>query len=345
MPVSLKQIAREAGVSPQLVSAAMNGRGRIAPASRERILDIARRMGYNPFDNHAARTLSMARFGKPARSGVIGVVVGAEMIGLPYYRPLINGIEQEATKDDVDIFIGTVRGERVPRYIFNHAVDGVIVATASLPIFEAIRQAGLPKVALFFDPPAGESWRVIRADEREGTRLATHHLIELGHHRIAYIGLDPVNPANSERIEGYRHGLRESGRVVDEGMIRVDCTWVGSVPGMIDSLLANTPDITAIVCHNDDFAFTAIQTLQERGIRVPQDISVTGFDDTSLDFRFEPSVTSVAFDREHAGALAVRRLFASIEQESPQPSETDVMPVTLQVRESTAAPRHDSLRH
>ncbi|RYG68399.1 LacI family transcriptional regulator [bacterium] len=173
----------------------------------------------------------------------------------------------------------------------------------------------------------------ITPDDELGGYEATRHLIELGHRRIAYLGPQLNWPSSRRRFEGYQRALSEA-HIVNVGAITETTLELPLEPdgreGMIR--LLEREKFTALVCHNDPIAMGAIRVAQERGIEVPKQLSVTGFDDISQAVDFSPAVTSVGFSSVEMGKAAVRMLLDGVQE-----LKQEVFPVELHVRESTAA--------
>lgn len=308
--------------------------------TRERILETARRLGYDAYSNRHARAMAASRFGRPVKTGVIAALLGAPnketALGSPFYGPVLHGIERCAGERGYDLFLGSMRDVTLPRYVQPGNVDGVVLL-ASGDVVRQVANTGLPMVEMFAslsDAPC------IFIDDREGTRLATQHLIELGHRRIAYLGLRDDFHVGVERLAGYANALTAAGIAVDETIIAKCYGWRVMGRQAMQETLQAAPDITAIVCYNDMFAVEAIYALRAAGLSVPGDVSITGFDDLSHDLLFEPAITSVTWDRPRMGELAVNRLCMVIEAESaPDADGRDVVPVNLAVHDTTSPPR------
>jgi DNA-binding LacI/PurR family transcriptional regulator len=172
----------------------------------------------------------------------------------------------------------------------------------------------------------------ITPHDEQGTRSATQHLIELGHRRIAYLGPHLDWPSAQCRLDGYTGALQAAGISFDENLVEITLDEPLEPDGRegMTRLLERT-DFTALVCHNDPIAMGAIRLVQENGIRVPEDLSVTGFDDISVAADFSPSITSVSFSSIEMGRAAVRKVL-----DNPFQVRHEQFPIELHVRQSTA---------
>jgi DNA-binding LacI/PurR family transcriptional regulator len=186
---------------------------------------------------------------------------------------------------------------------------------------------------------AGAPVTVITSDNRGGAALATRHLIELGHRRIAYVRGVASFTADPPRIEGFRDACRAAGlAAADTPEVRGD----GQVDGghrAVAELLRSRPGLTGIACYNDVTAIGALRAIREAGLRVPADVSVVGCDDIAAAAWVAPALTTVAQQKAEMGRLAVERLAAILDApDDPPAPETIRLPMTLRVRESTAPP-------
>lgn len=348
-----RQIAEQLGVSPQLVSSALRGNGRVAATTRQRILDVARTNGYDQYSNSAARAMASRRHGKKPKTGVLAVlfvaVEGQPLSTMPFYVPFFEGLQSEAFKDGLDLMLCPMRGQNLPRLVREGQVDGVVcLATDGLDI-ETLKSVEVPVVhiALTVSPlPQGDT-PTLSADEHTGGVLVTRHLIELGHQRIAFIGFSnhsrTKTAKESQRFAGYCDALREANIPFDESLVESGMKNPGIQAGAeaMHALLQRSAEgatlpFTGLFCYNDLLAMGAIHTLQEAGFRVPEDVSVAGFDDVSYQYAFRPSLTSANFAREQMGRRAVRLLsdMETVDATSLRKHQ-EVFAVELIEREST----------
>jgi LacI family transcriptional regulator len=341
MPVTQEQIAKRLRVSRQLVSFALNGAPGVSDQMRERIRLTAERLGYSLNTNQPARALAARRNKRRVRTGVLALVLprsfGEPIRRIPFFVPWLDGVEIEAAERDVALYLTSCHPDRpLPRLLREGTVDGII-STDTLD--ERLIQLRLP-IALLGDAQPG-CFGLAMAD-REGSRRVTEHLLELGHRRLAYVGHVTEFGHARERLAGFREALAARG--LDCPAARIETTlWQQELAPAAEALRrlrARDRSFTAVVCYNDTHAMGVVRGLEECGLRVPDDVSVTGFDDVSVERAFRPAITSLRFDRLLMGRRAVQWL---CEQAARKPGRretgTETFPVELVVRESTAAPR------
>lgn len=339
MSITLKQIGQEAGVSESLVSYALNGNPRVSEETRQRVIQIARDLGYSAQSNRGARTLAARRHGTKARTGILALLmpspVGpfAELRNNPFFLPYLNGVEVEASLRDYDLFLCSLREDGLPRLVQNSGVDGVI--GVSVPeSFEALRTLGIPALALGVQEPGNRS---LIPDDAHGIQQALVHLVQAGHRRIAYLGIEPGFSTAHNRLQAYRESLEGHGILPDDSLIEATLFQVERSSGAsaLDTL-AERADFTALICYNDVLAMGAIDRLAQLGRRVPEDVAVIGFDDYATEIGFRPHVSSVAFDRHQMGRRAVEVLCEHLDGpvDCLLPPDVELFPTKFIARET-----------
>ena len=325
-------MARLAGVSTATVSRALNGTGQIAPATRAMIDDAVAQLGYHP--NTAARSL--------VTRSTQTIALLLPDITNPFYAALVSGIQERALETGHTMLLCTTEGdpEREEQYLSllrAKQVDGVLVDGLVLPpdrITRFVRE-GLPIVCLDRDIDS-TLVPLVQVDNRLGARLATEHLLELGHERIGHIAGPPDLGISDERIEGYRDALRAAGIAVDPELIAVGSfTEEGGYEAA--RVLSDKWDLTALFAANDLSAIGALSALVQSGRRVPEEISVVGFDDLRLSRFTNPPLTTV---HQPAGEIARHAAELLLELASGRPVERMryFLEPGLVVRSSTAPP-------
>ena len=334
------------GLSQPIVAQALNGHVGVAEATRQRVREAAREMGYGAHSNAAARALAGKRHGKRPQTGTLAVLMGEFFEGLPiqevpFFQPLLGGIEREARARGLDISFCMPPPGSLPRLVTEQGVDGVI-SIYSRKTNDLLRAQNVALPVLRVGDAAPGEWALM-PDNFEGVRLVTEHLIQLGHRRIAYLGdLDKNSPhaAYNDRLIGYLQGLKDGGIAVNDERIEANLgapTREAGAAGL-ERLLRRTRDFSAVVCLNDLAAMGAIERAQQLGLRVPDDLSVVGFDNTTETSNFTPPLTTVHFDRFEMGRRAIQ-LLCETDLENSQTAGRELLPVELRVRASTAAPR------
>lgn len=344
MATTQKQIAQHLGLSQALVAQALRGYPGVAETTRQRIVDTAREMGYSTLDNAAARSLIARRHGNKVTIGAIAILMGDFLDGLPlqnmpFFNEILQGIHGEASRRGQDVSIHVLRPGNLPRIVTSGNIDGAICIYSRTISEDLInQQVQIPAVRL---GQYVEGEATICPDDRHGTYEATRHLIRLGHRRIAYLGgwLNwRRDMAQKLRYQGYLDALSEAGMSADplltEGELQGPSLSEGQRGAL--HLLAKSSSFTALVCSNDPVALGAIEAIKSQGLRVPEDISVTGFDGTPIGYGGSSTLTTIYFDRREMGRRAVEMLdeIAS----SPTTSKPQhILPVQLLDRDSTAA--------
>lgn len=327
--ITISDVARKAGVSESTVSRVLNGTARVAELKRRAVEQAIEALGFQP--NAFARGLATGR------SRAVGVVTQA--IDSPFYGEGMRGIERTLHDNGyTPIFMSghwnSDDEERCIRELIQRRVDGLILFAGRLGagrIAEFASQLPIVVTGRTVEAPGVYSLAV---DDVEGAQLATRHLIELGHRRIAFIGGPRDHPDALARFNGFRAALDAAG---------LDCPARLVVPGNFtedggrqagERLLALGEPFTAVVCANDQTAFGLQLALYRRGLKVPEQVSVVGFDDVAAAAFFIPPLTTVRQPVDQMGECAAQALLLMIEGGTPRLAAPGVH---LVVRESTRA--------
>ncbi|GEM45479.1 LacI family DNA-binding transcriptional regulator [Deinococcus cellulosilyticus] len=325
--VTIKDIAKEAGVSISTVSRTLNNAPLVTPEKRQRVLEVIGRTGYEP--NASAQGLVRGK------SMTIGVLT--QDIASPFYDEITRGIDAGFSgsgyqpifvnghwdaQDEVTAVLALTRRQ----------VDGLIVLGGRLP--EAQLHALSKRFPLLmvgrFVPELSHC--CLRVDHVHGARLATRHLIELGHRRIAHIAGISSHKDAADRLEGYRLALAEAGLEFHPELVYEGEFDEPSGILAVESWLAQGIHFSAIFAANDQMAYGARLALYRRGIRVPEDVSLVGYDDLPASHFSLPPLTTVRQPLFEMGELAAQTLLRRLH--TPDSEVPDVA-VTLNVREST----------
>ena len=330
-PVTIQDIARAAQVSKSTVSRVLNGTAAVHPDKRKAVLEATRRLGFTP--NVVASSLARGR------SMTIGVLT--QLIGSPFYDTISQGVisglhdsgyspifvdGQWQTGAEVDA-IGALRGRRV---------DGLVLIGGGVPGDEiAVLCDGLPTV-IVARQLSGEQHRCIFMDNVEGGYQATKHLIDHGHQRIAVIrGLEHHQDA-VDRFHGYQQALREANISVDPGLVLQGDFSAESGVQAIEQLITQEKHFTAVFAANDLTAFGVRLALYRRGVRVPEDVSIVGFDDQLEASYKTPPLTTVRQPAREMGEQASRAILQMIKGE---PFASQSVRGELMIRQSVAKPQ------
>ena len=330
---SIKDIARLAHVSHPTVSRALQNSPLVNPKTAEKIRRIAEQAGYRPS--------AVARGLVTRRTRTIGLVVTT--VADPFISEVFSGIEQEAHQRGYCVFLAESnadpqREKEMASAFAERRVDGIIVTSSRvgalyLPLLEEM----MVPIVLLNDQHPGAFVHSVMIRNREGSRAAANHLIGLGHRRIAYIGDQSGYQSDEERCAGYREALEAAGIGFNaELVVSGDGKPEGGQRAMSQLLeLANPP--TAVFCYNDMTALGAMQAIRQRGLSIPEDISVVGFDDLFFASYTQPPLTTVRQPMRRMGQLAMESLFkmmSGIESEICIKVDAELI-----VRESTAKAR------
>lgn len=305
----MADVAREAGVSRTAVSFVLNGRDElgIAEATRERVLAASVSLGYRP--NAAARALANQR------SELFGLVT--EIVTAPFAVDIVKGAQNAAWEQGKFLLIApseddqTMESAAIEK-LLEQQVEGIIIAATWHRGIRLPKNAHqVPSVLVNCFDLDGELPSVV-PDERAGGRTATRHLIEAGHRRIGHITLAPGIPAMIGRLQGYRDELEHHGIAFDERLVaRAPEGTADEGYAAAEALLGLVQPPTAIFCGNDRVAMGAYDAAKERGLRIPEDISIVGFDDQAyLASALRPGLTSVALPFVEMGTTGVSMLTA-----------------------------------
>ncbi|MHB8635930.1 MAG: LacI family DNA-binding transcriptional regulator [Fimbriimonadaceae bacterium] len=339
MAVTIKEVAQLAGTSPAAVSATLSGRSsniRVGHATKERIYAAAAQLGY--LSNAVARSLAT---GKTKVVGVMLPYVEAFADHDPFCAQITNGIIQEVIRDQYNVMLytgGGVQGGSMAAGAVDSRVDGVVLVLPppNCAVFAKCETRHIPYVSILrAEAPGTYS---VNSNDKEGGRLATDHLIKLGHTRIAHlVGTEHISTSPA-RLSGYSQAMAESGLDLDPRLVvQAGFDWRRGYEATCALLkLPHALRPTAIFAANDLCAEGALRALRESGLSVPNDMAVVGYDDTWFASMTQPALTTVRMPIVEMGALAVRMLVDLVEGRSlgdPHP----VLPVSLTVRSSCGA--------
>lgn len=345
-----EDVARLAGVSRATVSRTLSGNAKVSEETRRRVEAAAGVLGYVP--DVAAQSLS----GGPSRTIAISFFAddmwALSQLTKPkhyFYLNVLRSIEAGAAAAGYDLLLPTRPHEAetgsqsyVRRLRARRVAGTIMVACPPDDVrIQALLEARLPTV--FIDAVAAGPYATwVTSENHEGAQAVTGHLIDLGHRRIARITGTESDPSGGERLRGIRAALAAAGIPEDPGLHRrSDWSTEGAYQAAND-LLDARPDLTAIVAESDMMAIGVLRALHEHGLRVPQDVSLTGFDDIDLAAYALPALTTVRQDTDAMGAGAVKALLEFVgggpgaTGRAPLPLR---LPTELVVRNSTAPPR------
>lgn len=327
---SMEDVAREAGVSGQTVSRVVNARGYVGAATRERVEAAMNSLGYRP--NSAARALRSGRF------RTIGVV----MFSFSSYgnQRTLDAIAVRAAQLGYALTLIPVEssaGETVAgafRRLEEHAVDGIIIVIEAHQLDEADIEIPDALPVVFVDSNRGDTHPFVDTDQAQGARLATEHLLGLGHDTVWHVTGPARSYSAERRREAWQQTLEQHGRDVPAPL---SGDWTAASGYAAGVELREIDEITAVFAANDQMAIGVLRAFREVGRDVPEDVSIVGFDGLPDAAQLWPPLTTVQQHPERVGALAVDALLAELDGVERQ--QTPLVATELIVRESTAAPR------
>lgn len=328
----MADIARIAGVSVATVSRALAGSPRVTGETRERIEAAVRDTGY--VVNRMARSLRLQQ----ARQ----VFVLVPNIANPFHASVLLGAEEAAVAAGFHVLIGNTggdpaRAEDHARQLLTGAVDGMLLLGGRMPTplkAPALQQ----RLVAVIEPVAAPGVPVVEIDNRAGGREATRHLIGLGHRRIGHIGGTAATTATPKRFKGYTDALAEAGLELQPELVRYGTFSIATGAEEMAELLALPQPPTAVFCGSDEIAMGAIRTIKQARLRVPEDISIVGFDNIYFAAVTDPPLTTIDQPSRRLGFEAMR-LLADRLAGVAGPKRGVQVPYRLIVRASTAPPR------
>jgi alanine racemase len=336
----IADVARAAGVSKTAVSFAFNSPDRLSPETATRIREVAESLGYRP--HPVARMLTQRQ---TLSIGILTPQALSVIFSNPYFGAFSEGVALVAEESGYGLhFISPVQGS-LARAIGRATVDGVVVIGLSddHPEVESIRRAGLPTVVV--DSTAMPEHPSVDVDDEGGARAAAEHLLALGHADFLVIGVEPPPPhqrldtegVTGRRLRGYRAAIEAAGQTLEDSRVMVGPATVdGGVAGF-NRAWEDGLRPTAILAMSDAMAIGAIRSIREHRLRVPEDVSVVGFDDIDLTTATDPPLTTVHQPIRRKGEEAVRLLLTVVERRDLSRPEHRRLETRLIVRGSTAA--------
>jgi LacI family transcriptional regulator len=334
---TIKDVAKHAGVSTATVSLVLNNNTRISAATKKKVLKSIRLLDYHP--SKSARDLVSKK------TGNIGFILTDDhfLRTEPFYTRIFLGTEFEAREGEYYILLTTVKSDfsdenPLPRFVLEKSVDGIIIA-GKVPQNLIDRICGLNIPIVFVDyETKNNCCPLILIDNVHGGQTATNHLIELGHKNIGFIGGDIQHPSLEERLTGYKIALEKSDIPIKSSLIETAAKYPDRQNGYeaAEKLFKNNKNISAIFACNDAMAIGAMHFCKDKGYRIPEDISVIGFDDVEADLLLDPPLTTMRVPKIELGAEALRVTIEYLKNHKTA-NKKILVPVELIVRGSTKA--------
>jgi LacI family repressor for deo operon, udp, cdd, tsx, nupC, and nupG len=314
----IKEVARLASVSTATVSRALTSPHRVSPGTRARVMDAVAKVGYVP--NPAARSLR-------SRKSHMVLVVVPDLANI-FFSQVLRGIEEELFAAGYGMIVGDLNGsiekeQHFAAFAAGGQVDGVLLLNG-----HQLRQSaepgaapvdfGVPVVAMC-EAIEGASVPQIEVDNRAGARRMTEYLAELGHRAIGYVSGPAANVLEKERFAGFREGLAKAGGIFDAAFVWQGDYKLDSGVAVARRIVASARRPTAVFCSNDEMAIGLIRGLASAGLRVPEDMSVAGFDDIEFAEMAGPPLTTIRQPRRELGRNGASALLELLHGRTPSP--------------------------
>jgi len=306
--ITLKMVAEKAEVSVNTASRAINNKPDINRETKKRVLQIAKELGY--IRNAAAVAL------RTKKTGTIGVVIADNRN--PFYAEVLNGMEEAAREKNYHIILANTqrdyrKEEEAINLLLAKRVDGLLITPVQDKDddIKNLIEANIPFVVVGRD---FENIKVdaVYNDEVKGGFLATEYLIKKGHKKIALInGFLHKSPAKG-RLEGYKKALKKYRVSLDNSLISVGDINIEDGYERTKQMLEKNLNFTAIFAYNDMMAFGAMQAIKEKGLRIPEDIGLVGYDDIPFSSLISPVLTTIRLEKQELGVESVKLLFSRI---------------------------------
>ncbi len=297
-PATIRDVAKEAGVSVATVSYVLNGINKVAPETKERILKIINELSYHP--SHTARCLSN---GKSKLIGISlpiteqGDVPGILLGNNPFFTEFLAGIENITREKGYDILLSGVNSnEQYMDWVQCRKLDALImVGVYPKGIFEEIKKLEIPVVLIDIYEEYSSDYNRVMVDDEFGGYLATKHLIELGHTKIAFVSGDVSKSiVNSQRYDGYKKAFKDAGLSPQPDLLLEDHVDLNGGYKVGCRILNSGCEATAVCVMSDIMAIGLIKAFNESGKNIPDDLSVIGFDDIELGRFITPGLTTIS---------------------------------------------------
>jgi LacI family transcriptional regulator len=337
MPLTMRQIARELGVSITTISKVLNHHDDIGDETRARVLARVAALGYRP--NAVARSLTLRR------THTLGIVVPDLMHS--FFVEIVAAIEACVSRRRYGLLVCNLAEDPAKErpqleMLLERQVDGIVLAAATAArngdLLKRIVAGGKGLVLIDRDDHRGVNCHRVITDDGEVGRIATGHLLDLGHRAIGHLTGPPLVHARRRR-QGYLRAMRDR-------RVRVVPQWIATGGfreaegySAMQRLLDTAPEVTAVFAVNDPAAIGAMKAVWERGLRIPDDISIVGAGDIAHGDMLKVPLTTVSWSRRDLGTRAAELILDQIENDASGPFEKTIIPPQLVTRGSTAPPR------
>jgi LacI family gluconate utilization system Gnt-I transcriptional repressor len=329
--VTISDVAREAGVSAMTVSRALREPGKVNPARLEHILGVVRRLGYTP--NHAAQALAAGT------TRMLAVLIPSVTNNV--FVEVLEGIYEVAEERNWQVQIGNTKysplvEQDLVRSFLNQNIGGLILAgVEQTDMTRKLLRDAKVRIAQIMDNNPNPIDMNVGFSHENGAERATQHLMEMGYKKPAFLAAQ-LDPRTLKRIAGYRAALEKQNSEMSPIIVSTpEPSSVGLGCALMADLLAKHPQVDSVVCNNDDIAVGALFECQRRGIHVPKELGICGFNDLGLAAHTAPSITSIRTDRHKIGHLAAQMVLDAATSNEPEVASIDIG-FDLIARQSTA---------
>lgn len=328
---NIRIVSKLAGVSVATVSRALQKPEVVSVATREKVEKAAKEAGYKPN--------MMARNFRSKKSYSILVLVPD--VSNPFYSMVISGIQKHAKKRGYNIILGNTMDDpklehELANMLYSNQADGIIQLSSRFPLDELDKKSSTPPpIVNCCECVDDDSMPTVKLDNDGAIKALIHHLIQFGHKRIAVVTGPEKSPLTQARLAGYKDALKNADITLDNNLVIEGDYSMASGKKAASVLLAMSHQPTAICCFNDEMAIGAMQRIKQDGLIVPDDISVTGFDNLSFASYTDPPLTTISQPSEEFGSNCITLLFEIIENKEKRKRNL-VLPYELIIRESTS---------
>jgi LacI family transcriptional regulator len=340
---TIHDVARMAGVHRSTVSRVLTGQGSVSEKSKQKVLDAAKKMNF-----HLNTVASALKSQRKSAIGLLSFWHCSPNASDVFYQQTLTGIIDEITRSKFNLLLNNIEGTLDPsnekmKFCYESHLGGILLMAPLVKdeaAFDFLSGLNIPVLFLLYKPQ-DPRYSFVDLDNRQGARLAVDHLTELGHRRIAFIGGEMEYSSNArDRYEGYKESLRVARLKEDPQLVSNGYFWSQHGEDSMKTFLALPADQrpTAVFASTDAIAYGALKTLTEAGLRVPEDISIVGFDDNELASHLKPGLTTIRQPFYNIGQEAVKLLEALIAAPQGKARHQFVAPELI-VRGSTAPPR------
>lgn len=336
--VSIKDVARIAGVSIATVSRCVNTPERVKAKTRKIVQDAIDQTGYSPN--------TLAQSFRRGKTHLIMVVLPS--VGDPFFTGVMRGIRKIATENRYSLLINetqfnTMTADEIGAMVVSRQADGIVLLASLSPfgteVLSERNHRALPIVVGCETISADlESYPSVHIDNVAAATEATGHLIALGHKKIAFMYGQQDSLLTRDRENGYRATMQKAGLSVDDGWVVAGNLSIEGAAAATAKLLDHKQTPTAIFCANDEMAIGCMHAIRKAGLNIPDDISVIGFDDTRYAAVTQPPLTTIRQPAEEIGERVMQRLLNEIEHGRSTLAEPELLPHQLIIRDSTGKP-------